>query len=97
VRAASVRWPGVSGDVGTAMLVPGGASVEKVNDLVRQIVPGQALPFTDVRQATDHLATVWPRPCSSLTRSQGKHSGARQPDFLIRRTPSRQWAGDSGV
>ncbi|WLS43253.1 NB-ARC domain-containing protein [Micromonospora profundi] len=35
-----------------------GALVEKVNDLVRQIDPGRAQPFTDVRQAADHLAAV---------------------------------------
>ncbi|EEP74703.1 WD-repeat protein [Micromonospora sp. ATCC 39149] len=35
-----------------------GALVEKVNDLVRQIDPARAQPFTDVRQAADHLASV---------------------------------------
>ncbi|MEU4692224.1 NB-ARC domain-containing protein [Actinoplanes sp. NPDC023714] len=35
-----------------------GALVEKVNDLVRQIDPARAQPFTDVRQAADHLAAV---------------------------------------
>jgi WD40 repeat protein len=35
-----------------------GALTEKVNDLVRQIDPAQAQPFTDVRQAADHLAKV---------------------------------------
>ncbi|MBM2622810.1 hypothetical protein JIG36_45650 [Actinoplanes sp. LDG1-06] len=34
------------------------ALVEKVNDLVRQIAPSKAYPFTDVRQAADHLAAV---------------------------------------
>ncbi|RGA04578.1 hypothetical protein DI270_012790 [Microbispora triticiradicis] len=34
------------------------ALVSKVNDLVRQIDPGQAQPFTDVQQAADHLAKV---------------------------------------
>ena len=35
-----------------------GALVEKVNDLVRQIDPALAQPFTDVRQAAEHLAAV---------------------------------------
>ncbi|WP_433296304.1 NB-ARC domain-containing protein [Actinoplanes sp. CA-030573] len=35
-----------------------GALAEKVNDLVRQIEPAQAQPFTDVGQAADHLAKV---------------------------------------
>ncbi|WP_232050769.1 NB-ARC domain-containing protein [Actinoplanes sp. OR16] len=35
-----------------------GALVEKINDLVRQIDPARAQPFTDVRQASDHLAAV---------------------------------------
>ncbi|MFI5851808.1 NB-ARC domain-containing protein [Micromonospora chalcea] len=35
-----------------------GALVEKINDLVRQIDPARAQPFTDVRQAADYLAAV---------------------------------------
>ncbi|MBB2943142.1 WD40 repeat protein [Actinoplanes lutulentus] len=35
-----------------------GALVEKINDLVKQIDPARAQPFTDVRQAADHLAAV---------------------------------------
>jgi WD40 repeat protein len=35
-----------------------GALVEKVNDLVKQIEPGQAQSFVDVRQAAEHLAAV---------------------------------------
>ncbi|MDG4834203.1 NB-ARC domain-containing protein [Solwaraspora sp. WMMD1047] len=35
-----------------------GALVTKVNDLVRQVSPGSAEPFTDVRQAAEHLAAV---------------------------------------
>jgi hypothetical protein len=35
-----------------------GALVEKVNDLVRQIDPARAHPFTDPKQAAEHLAAV---------------------------------------
>lgn len=35
-----------------------GALVEKVNDLVKRIDPDRAQPFTDVRQAAEHLAAV---------------------------------------
>ena len=35
-----------------------GGLVEKVNDLVRRIDAGRAQPFTDVRQAAEHLAAV---------------------------------------
>ncbi|BBH63407.1 hypothetical protein ACTI_00920 [Actinoplanes sp. OR16] len=35
-----------------------GALVEKVNDLVKQIDPARAQPFTDIGQAADHLAAV---------------------------------------
>ncbi|MBM2620920.1 hypothetical protein JIG36_36015 [Actinoplanes sp. LDG1-06] len=35
-----------------------GGLVEQVNDLVRQLAPDRAQPFTDVRQAADHLAAV---------------------------------------
>jgi WD40 repeat protein len=34
------------------------ALVEKVNDLVRQVDAGRAQPFTDLRQAGEHLAAV---------------------------------------
>ncbi|MFC7532240.1 NB-ARC domain-containing protein [Actinoplanes sp. GCM10030250] len=35
-----------------------GGLVEKINDLVRRVDPARAQPFTDVRQAADHLAAV---------------------------------------
>ncbi|MBM2615805.1 hypothetical protein JIG36_09580 [Actinoplanes sp. LDG1-06] len=35
-----------------------GALVEKVNDLIRQLAPEQAQPFTDVRRAAEQLAAV---------------------------------------
>jgi WD40 repeat protein len=35
-----------------------GALIEKVNDLVKRIDAGRAQPFTDVRQAAEHLAAV---------------------------------------
>ena len=35
-----------------------GRLVEKVNDLVKRIDGGRAQPFTDVRQAAEHLAAV---------------------------------------
>ncbi|WP_432875944.1 NB-ARC domain-containing protein [Kribbella sp. CA-245084] len=35
-----------------------GALVEKVNDLVRRVDPERGQPFTDVRQAAEHLAAV---------------------------------------
>ncbi|MEU8228169.1 NB-ARC domain-containing protein [Actinoplanes sp. NPDC048967] len=38
--------------------VQGGKLVERVNDLLRRIDPVRAQPFTDVRQAAEHLATV---------------------------------------